>query len=62
MDSQRRIPEDPLRFIRDCVSKGRIYWTYHVVVAADVDGGNVRIISAYAPDPVEWDSSLKRRI
>lgn len=24
------IPENPLAFIKDCISNGRIYWTYHV--------------------------------
>ncbi len=23
-------PDDPLAFIKDCVDKGRIYWSYHV--------------------------------
>ncbi len=25
-----RVPADPIGFISDCVSDGRIYWTYHV--------------------------------
>ena len=26
----RRIPDNPVGIIRDCVRAGRIYWTYHV--------------------------------
>lgn len=28
--TNRRIPEDPLSFIRECVIDGRVFWTYHV--------------------------------
>jgi len=30
MSSAGKIPENPLEFIRECVSAGRILWTYHV--------------------------------
>lgn len=30
MDLDRPIPNDPLDFIRRCISEGRILWTYHV--------------------------------
>ena len=33
----------------------------HVVVAVDVPDDNVRIVTAYEPDPHEWDSSFKIR-
>jgi len=33
----------------------------HIVVAADVTEENIRIITAYEPDPSEWNGSLKRR-
>jgi hypothetical protein len=26
----RRLPEDPIAFIQDCVRGGRVLWTYHV--------------------------------
>ena len=33
----------------------------HVLFAADVEGGNVRVVTAYRPMPMEWDHELKRR-
>lgn len=30
MASGRKLPEDPLAFIRGCVRGRRLYWTYHV--------------------------------
>ena len=30
MNSERRLPEDPVGFIQDHVRRGRILWTYHV--------------------------------
>ena len=103
-------PDDPLEFIRQCVSDGNIYWTYHVnmrlrsrkivrkaivdslekyevieaypedkylpsylvwteyeslilhvLFAVDSQGGNVRVVTAYRPDPLEWVGGFKRR-
>ena len=34
---------------------------FHVLFAADVDGQNVRIITAYYPSPDEWEEDLKTR-
>jgi hypothetical protein len=34
---------------------------FHVLFAADVDGDNVRIVTAYRPNTDEWDSDLKVR-
>ena len=34
---------------------------FHVLIATDVAGDNVRIVTAYEPDPAEWDKSLKVR-
>ncbi|MBM3334712.1 DUF4258 domain-containing protein [Candidatus Sumerlaeota bacterium] len=34
---------------------------FHVVFAVDVEGGNVRVVTAYWPDPGEWDIDLKTR-
>lgn len=33
----------------------------HVLVAADVEGDNVRIVTAYRPDAGEWHDDLKTR-
>ncbi len=34
----------------------------HVLFATDVEAGNVRIVTAYRPNPAEWDADLKKRI
>jgi len=106
----RRLPEDPLGFIRGCVEAHRVLWTYHVNIrltvrfisreailestpafeiiesypedkylpsylvrsehqgtvfhvlfAADVENANVRIVTAYRPDPEEWEDRLRKR-
>ncbi len=35
--------------------------SFHVQFATDVAGDNVRIVTAYRPDPDEWESDLKTR-
>lgn len=27
---ERKLPDDPLEFIRSCVKQGKVFWTYHV--------------------------------
>lgn len=34
---------------------------FHVLFAADVEGDNVRVVTAYRPDPGEWQPDLKTR-
>jgi hypothetical protein len=34
---------------------------FHVLFAADVQGDNVRAVTAYRPDPEEWQPDLKAR-
>lgn len=34
---------------------------FHVLFAVDVNGDNVRIVTAYRPTPDEWESDLKSR-
>lgn len=34
---------------------------FHVLFAADVGGDNVRVVTAYRPDPDEWESDLRKR-
>lgn len=34
---------------------------FHVLFATDVPGDNIRIITAYYPDPDEWEADLKTR-
>jgi len=110
MGADRREPDDPLTFIRYCVTEGRIYWTYHVnmrmrgrfiarrqiiaaaasyeiiesnprdkylpsylvyatgddgvfhvLFATDMEGDNIRVVTAYYPDPAKWSDDLKSR-
>ena len=35
--------------------------SFHVQFATDVEGDNVRIDTAYRPDPNEWEPDLKTR-
>ena len=34
---------------------------FHVLFAADVPGDNVRVVTAYRPDPEEWQPDFKAR-
>ena len=34
---------------------------FHVLFAVDVEGDNVRVVTAYRPDPAEWQDDLKTR-
>ncbi len=110
MTRERLVPSDPIRFIQDCITRGRVLWTYHVnmrlagrfipresilgaietfelveaypsdkylpsylvlgrigtdalhvLVAVDLEGDNVRIVTAYRPDSGEWQDDLKTR-
>lgn len=34
---------------------------FHILFAVDLDGDNVRVVTAYRPDPGEWELGLKVR-
>jgi len=34
---------------------------FHAHVAADVEGGNVRVVTMYTPNPEEWDNDGRIR-
>ncbi len=55
------IPENPIGFIRQCLQERKILWTYHVQIATDVAGDQVRMVTAYEPDPAVWDENFKIR-
>jgi len=108
--ADRKLPADPLRFIRECVRNRRVLWTYHVnmrlkgrfipreavldavesyeiieaypgdkylpsylvlatslgeafhvLFGADLEGGNVRVVTAYRPSRDEWEDDLTTR-
>ncbi len=110
MEPQRKVPDDPLTFIQQCIRSRRVLWTYHVnmrlhgryitrreileavdnyeiikeypddkylpsylvlakhggsvfhvLFATDVEDDNVRIVTAYHPNPKEWDPDLRTR-
>jgi hypothetical protein len=107
---ERKLPDDPLKFIRRCVIRGQVFWTYHVnmrlrgrfitrqailqaneryeiideypkdkylpsylvyaeyqgdifhiLFAVDLEGVNVRIVTAYRPNPEEWEEGFRTR-
>jgi len=37
---ERLLPADPVRFIQDCIRRGRVLWTYHV---------NMRLAGRFIP-------------
>lgn len=47
MPSKRSIPDDPLDFIKRCVTERRIFWTYHV---------NMRMKGRFIPRQIVLDS------
>ena len=108
--ADRKLPSDPLRFIKECIQARRVLWTYHVnmrlrgrfiqrdvilnavesyeiieayprdkylpsylvlaeaagdafhvLLAADLEGGNVRVVTAYRPSEGEWEVDWKTR-
>ena len=34
---------------------------FHVLFATDVENDNVRVVTAYRPDPKEWEPNLRTR-
>lgn len=40
MTHERLLPRDPVRFIQDCIRRGRMLWTYHV---------NMRLAGRFIP-------------
>jgi hypothetical protein len=34
----------------------------HVVVAEDSDAGILVVVTAYEPDPVQWDTAFRRKV
>jgi hypothetical protein len=34
---------------------------FHALFAVDVEGDNVRIVTAYRPDPNDWESDMRTR-
>ena len=55
-----KYPEDRYfpSYLLFSVYRGEIF---HVLCATDVEGDNIRIITAYRPNPEEWEADLKTR-
>ena len=34
---------------------------FHVQIATDMEGENIRVVTMYIPDPGEWDEGLRCR-
>jgi hypothetical protein len=34
---------------------------FHARIAADVEGGNIRMVTMYSPDPGEWEAGFRHR-
>ncbi|HEX7184630.1 MAG TPA: DUF4258 domain-containing protein [Thermoanaerobaculia bacterium] len=53
-------PED--KYLPSYLVFGRgVAGSFHVLFAADVAGNNVRVITAYRPDPKDWEPDLRTR-
>ena len=50
-------PDD--KYLPSYLLLGRV--AFHVLFAADVEGDNVRVVTAYRPDVAEWQDDLKTR-
>ena len=58
--AERKLPDDPVAFIRDCLYGGRILWTYHVNMrlgqrfisreTITAGAGSYEIVEAYPED------------
>lgn len=53
----RQYPEDKYLPCYPVLAAG----SFHIQFATDVQGDNVRIVTAYRPDPNEWKGDLKTR-
>jgi hypothetical protein len=53
-------PED--KYLPSYLVYGRAGGTvFHVLFAVDLEGDNVRVVTAYQPDPKDWEQDLKTR-
>lgn len=34
---------------------------FHVLLALDLEADNIRVVTAYRPDPAEWEPGFKKR-
>ena len=34
---------------------------FHAHIATDLEGGNIRVVTMYVPDPEEWEQGLSTR-
>ena len=36
-------------------------FVFHTLVATDLEGDNIRVVTMYVPDPLEWDKDGRVR-
>lgn len=66
MSADRRLPDDPLGFIQRCLRERKVYARpagdpFHALFAVDVEGNNIRVVTAYHPNLDEWEPDLRTR-
>lgn len=47
MAHERKLPDDPVRFVQDCIRRRRVLWTYHV---------NMRLSDRFIPPEMILES------
>ena len=53
-------PDD--KYLPSFLLRGEIpEFAFHVLVAADLEGDNVRVVTIYLPDPERWDEDGRLR-
>jgi hypothetical protein len=53
-------PED--KYLPSCLLLGRQgEEAFHLLFGADIEGQNVRVVTAYYPSAEEWEANLKMR-
>jgi hypothetical protein len=62
VDSFEVIEEYPTdKYLPSYLIRGEGRAVFHVHVATDVGGNNIRIMTTYLPNPDEWDSGFRTR-
>ena len=56
----RTLPEDPVGSFGSVLGR-RGDASFHVLFGADMEGKNVRVVTAYYPSLDEWEDDLKTR-
>jgi len=53
-------PQD--KYLPSFLLRGEVAeFVFHVLVATDVEGDNIRVVTMYLPDPAQWDEGGRFR-